>query len=201
MNGAPSIRTSGGAPASDTRSRILDAASACFDRASIRRTSIEEIALVSGLSRQTIYRHFQNKEELVAAVSEIKSRMITEVVKARVAKERTSRAKVVTAILVCVECLVGDQLMREMIEIDYRSLMLRSARPGVVAAVTERWAPILRPAIEDGTLRQDISIPLFISWLTDIQLLVTMRIIAFDETFEDVRREVEMFVMDGICRR
>jgi AcrR family transcriptional regulator len=184
----------------NTRRRILDAACRCFDRHSIRHTSMEEVARESGMSRQTIYRHFQAKEELVAAVAKLKAEGVTELVQERIADEPDSRGRIVGAIVACVEKLVTDRQMREMIEGEYKQLMQRAERPDVVETVHARWYPILRPAIADGTVRGDVDIDLMISWLTDIEMLLAMRVIVFGQSLDDTRRETELFVMNGICR-
>ncbi len=184
----------------NTRRRILDAASRCFDRHSIRHTSMEEVARESGMSRQTIYRHFQAKEELVAAVSVLKAEAVTALVRERISGERDSRGRIVTAIVACVAMLVTDRQMREMIEGEYKQLMQRAERPDVVATVHARWMPILREAVADGTLRTDADLDMLISWLTDIEMLLAMRVIVFGQSLEATRRETELFVMNGICR-
>jgi AcrR family transcriptional regulator len=195
VSDAPSSRHLG------TRKRIIEAAAQCFERYSLRHTSMEEVAKLSGLSRQTIYRHFQNKDDLVAAVSEHKARGITEQVRARIRRGQTSREKIITAIVTCAENLVTDRQMRELVEGDYRELMSRAESAGVVAATTERWTPILCEAIADGTLPADTHIDQLISWITDIQLLLAMRVIVLGSALDEIEREVERYVMDGFCRR
>lgn len=184
----------------NTRRRILDAACRCFDRHSIRHTSMEEVARESGMSRQTIYRHFQAKEELVAAVARLKAEGVTDLVRERIRDEADSRGRIVGAIVACVEKLVTDRQMREMIEGEYKQLMQRAERPDVVETVHERWYPILQPAIADGTVRADVDLDLMISWLTDIEMLLAMRVIVFGQSLDETRRETELFVMNGICR-
>lgn len=183
----------------NTRRRILDAACRCFDRDSIRHTSMEEVARESGMSRQTIYRHFQGKEELVAAVAKAKAQGVTDLVRERIGGVADSRMRIVLAIVACVEKLVTDRHMREMIEGEYKQLIARAVRDDVVETVRERWRPILRPAIADGTVRRDVDIDVMISWLTDIEMLLAMRVIVLGHSLEDTRRETELFVMNGIC--
>ena len=184
----------------NTRRRILDAACRCFDRDSIRHTSMEEVARESGMSRQTIYRHFQTKEELVAAVAKAKSQGVTDLVRERIEGVGDSRRRIVLAIVACVEKLVTDRQMREMIEGEYKQLMARAVSDGVVETVRERWRPILQSAIADGTVNRDVEIDLMISWLTDIEMLLAMRVIVLGHSLEDTERETELFVMNGICR-
>lgn len=52
------------------RSQIAEAALRCFARNGLERTSIADIAKESGLSAGSIYSHYRNKAELVAAVAE-----------------------------------------------------------------------------------------------------------------------------------
>lgn len=47
---------------------ILDAALVEFDRHGIRKVALDDVARRAGVSRTTIYRRFENRDELVAAV-------------------------------------------------------------------------------------------------------------------------------------
>lgn len=58
------------APASDARRRVLDTAYELFSRRGIQAVGIEEIISRSGVARQTLYRHFNSKQELVLAALE-----------------------------------------------------------------------------------------------------------------------------------
>ena len=53
---------------SATQERILDAAYALVARVGVRKTTFEDVALKASVSRQTVYRYFPNKEELVRAL-------------------------------------------------------------------------------------------------------------------------------------
>ncbi|HXX88869.1 MAG TPA: TetR/AcrR family transcriptional regulator [Acidimicrobiales bacterium] len=54
--------------ATDTRSVILDAAVAEITRVGLRKLSLVEVAKAAGVSRQTVYRYFRDRDELVADV-------------------------------------------------------------------------------------------------------------------------------------
>lgn len=47
---------------------IFDAATACFERHGVGRTTMDDIAREAGVSRAAIYYHFPNKQALVTAV-------------------------------------------------------------------------------------------------------------------------------------
>lgn len=67
------------------RERILGAATTLFYRHGIHATGVEELAAVAGVSKRTLYKLFNSKDELVAAYLERMSREI--VVPSRRAKE------------------------------------------------------------------------------------------------------------------
>jgi TetR/AcrR family transcriptional repressor of mexJK operon len=52
------------AKANDSRTRLLAGASVCFLKSGFTATSLDDIAAASKVVKQTIYNHFQTKEEL-----------------------------------------------------------------------------------------------------------------------------------------
>jgi AcrR family transcriptional regulator len=54
----------------DKRARILDAALQRFAHYGYRRTSMEDIAQIAGISRAALYLHFKNKEEVFRALAQ-----------------------------------------------------------------------------------------------------------------------------------
>src|SRR5437660_5351731 len=52
----------------DRRSQILDAALVCFARRGFHQTSMHDISAEAGISVGLIYRYFDNKEAVIAAM-------------------------------------------------------------------------------------------------------------------------------------
>jgi AcrR family transcriptional regulator len=59
--------------AADARLRLVAAASRCIDRFGLAKTTLEDVATEAAVSRQTIYRYFANRDELLldALLSEL----------------------------------------------------------------------------------------------------------------------------------
>ena len=61
----------GGAPApaddAEARKRLVDAARSCFERFGFEKTSLSNVAAEAGVTRQTVYRYFDNTDELMRA--------------------------------------------------------------------------------------------------------------------------------------
>ena len=61
---------SAGTATADARERILDSAYELFSQNGIRAVGIEAVLAHSGVARQTLYRHFESKQNLVIAFLE-----------------------------------------------------------------------------------------------------------------------------------
>lgn len=59
----------GSTPANDTeaRERLVDAARRCFERFGFEKTTIGNVAEEAGVTRRTVYRYFENSDELLRA--------------------------------------------------------------------------------------------------------------------------------------
>ncbi len=56
----------------ERRQAILDGAHACFLQYGFAKTSLDDIAQRAGISRPLIYRKFKNKEDILAALYDVK---------------------------------------------------------------------------------------------------------------------------------
>lgn len=56
--------------AAQTRSDIVEAALACFDRHGIARATLDQIAAAAGVTKGAIYWHFDGKREILRAIRE-----------------------------------------------------------------------------------------------------------------------------------
>src|SRR3954451_25306695 len=62
----------------DRRCQILDAALVCFAKRGFHQTSMHDISAEAGISVGLIYRYFENKEAVIAAMADHHKREIQE---------------------------------------------------------------------------------------------------------------------------
>ena len=62
-------------PAGPTRRRILDAAYELFYRKGYSRVGVDEIAAFAGLTKRTLYYHFESKDQLLGSVLALHSEL------------------------------------------------------------------------------------------------------------------------------
>ncbi|WIX98848.1 TetR/AcrR family transcriptional regulator [Amycolatopsis mongoliensis] len=53
----------------EARRRIVEAATACLDRAGLAKTSLSDVAAEAGVTRQTVYRYFPGLNDILRAVA------------------------------------------------------------------------------------------------------------------------------------
>lgn len=183
------------------REKILEAAAQCIERYSLRRTTVEEVCRLSGISRQTVYRHFRNRDEMISAVSTRKALEVTQFVERTIADSAGPRARIVDAIVACVQFIVTDRQMIEMVDGSFEGLIARTSSPGIVAVTRDRWLPILNEGVEAGIIAPSMDMHRLITWITYVETVMAMRVHVLGLSIDRIREEVETFVLDGIISR
>lgn len=74
----------------DPRARIIEAASHCVSSFGVERTSLTAIANQAGVSRQTIYKYFATKDEIVIEAVRVEASAATERVMTKAQKRSTA---------------------------------------------------------------------------------------------------------------
>ncbi|QXC62145.1 TetR/AcrR family transcriptional regulator [Aquihabitans sp. G128] len=155
-----------------TEEQLLHAASECIRQQGIRRTTIEEVARVAGVSRGTVYRYWPTKEALVAAAF---SRATAEFVQESVAvidAEHTLIDRIV-ANANLVRTYVPDQALLGLDETEPETVALLLTRdlPLLMVPWIELWVPYLEAARDAGEVRADLDVRRAAEWL--LRVLVT----------------------------
>jgi AcrR family transcriptional regulator len=143
--------------ADDARARILAAAERLFIEHGFARVTMDEMASALGMSKKTLYRHFQSKEELCGAVLDTVFVAIDEALRAVVEdketpfEERLPRymAVVARAFETARGPLLRD-LMREAPALYQRVIDERKA------VVQRRTGALLADGVRAGALRDDV---------------------------------------------
>ena len=63
-------------PARETKRRIIDAAYELFYKSGFARVGVDDIAEAAGVTKRTLYYHFDSKDALVAAVLEVQNALM-----------------------------------------------------------------------------------------------------------------------------
>jgi len=180
----------------DTEQQILEAAARCVRRYGLRRTTMEEVARLAGVSRGTVHRYFRDKDTLLREVfTRADSEVIREITAAMDAQP--TLLEQVVALALRIRAYEEEALLE-----------LRDTEPEVVAVMLTsgagpmlgRWVDVLVPYVEAavarGEVRPDLDVRRASEWTMRIILsLQTTPSVTFDRTSPD---DLRAFLADHL---
>jgi AcrR family transcriptional regulator len=158
-------------PAVDTSDRILDAANRALVQHGLAKLSLEDVAREAGMSRQTVYRYFGNKDALVTAAVLREEQGFLDKMTAAISAHDDLRPAMEAAIVAGLRAAREHPLLDRLLATEPEALLpflttgagpvLSAARPVIQSLLTERL-----PHVGDTTLRRaaDATTRLFISY-------------------------------------
>lgn len=178
-----------------TETTILNAAKTCFERAGVRGTTIEEIAVEAKVSRATLYRYFSSKEAIVNRMSTLE----TERVNAEMRKVLTTGASLEDTI---VECLFlstriahNNSSVRALVEDTYHAS--RTADPASPEHATYRatWGNLINKAFKAKIFAPDLNPDSVAHWLSLSLSMLLIKTDAVDTSDFELRQFIKRFIV------
>lgn len=184
----------GPANPADARRRLLDAASACFARLGVQRTTVEDIASEAGVHRSTVYEYFANRDAVLVEVFEREAEAVIAAVAHHLGAAPFPQA-LVTAIT------LGVELTRRSPNLEFLLGTVRQGRAARTSLTMDLWAEFVRTrlagpmsaAVARGEVRDDVPLQDILTWVVRVALSVTA-----DPT-EDVAQTLSWFLLPALC--
>jgi AcrR family transcriptional regulator len=181
-------------PGADTRSRILDAAFQAVATFGLSRFTMDDVARLAGLSRQTVYRYFDSKDALVVGLVYREEERFLDGARAAYAAHDRLEDAMRGATLFCLrtarEHLLLDRLLASEPEVLLPYLTTRGA--GLVS----RARAVLEDLAGDrGNVRADL-----IHRVADlaVRAIVSYTITPSDDDPEDIAREIARILTSAV---
>ena len=159
---------------SATEARIVRSARRCFESAGVPKTRIEDIALDAGVSRQTVYKYFSGKEDIVERIGHLEMVKVNVIVREKLHRQGSFAEKLAEAIALSVEVARENPYLRRVIE--DANLYPRFPNKSVSIYVWQRaqWSGLLERARRSGELAADLNIDQVVHWIMLSQLTLLM---------------------------
>ena len=187
----PRQRLAGQDQAETTRRSLLVAAETCVRRYGIAKTTMGDVAAEAGVARPTVYRYFADRDELLVAVVERRSRMLIDRAAAYIGKQAKLADKLVEGLIFLVAKGRQDEVIRLIVSpehIHFAPGLLGGS--GAAADLTEAlWQPILAAAVQAGELDPRMDLRAACVWLAQVQILLVGRLDS-EPTDTDAQREM-----------
>lgn len=186
--------------ADTARAQILAAADATVERFGVAKTTIDDVARETGVSRPTIYRYFRDRDTLMTALIETRSRRLFADTHAYVADRESFAEQVVDGLLYLVDRGRLDAAIRLLVSTEHadRSSGLDGSSELAARLTYEMWSPLLQKARARGEIRDGITDSEICKWITLVELILAGLMDFGDPQGESNRRLVARLLLPGI---
>lgn len=151
----------------------MRAAERCIERYGIRKTTMDDIAREAGISRPSIYRFFADREELLVALTEEHSRMLTAKAHRFLARQPTFEDALVEGLLYIADHGNRDPFTRYLVAPDEDGFASRIGATDTAVVLTgEFWDPTLDDAEARGEMRSGLDRRQLHVWLANVGLML-----------------------------
>jgi AcrR family transcriptional regulator len=159
---------------SPTETRIVAAARACFESHGIAATRLEDIALGAGLSRQTIYKYFHGKQDIIDQIGFLEMVRINAMLRSALGGAQGFAERLTQAIVLSVEIALNNPYICRAVEELGMLPGFSGADERILDWQRRKWNPMIRRAAARGELAGDLDFEALLQWIIQCQLLLTL---------------------------
>jgi AcrR family transcriptional regulator len=179
---------------------MLDATESCLQRFGLAKTTIEDIAQASGLSRATVYRQFGNRDALLLAVAARDADRVAGEAELYLRRFDDVGSWIVEGMLFCLREIPKRPVLSQFLaphEFGAASRMLLTS-DRMLAIGAEILRPMFEPARRAGLLHANLELDSLIEWV----LRVLMSYLAVpgppSRNEEDLRRQLRSMLLPAV---
>lgn len=183
--------------AAEARQQILTAAEKVIARYGVSKTTMDDIGKQAGVSRPTVYRYFGDRDNLLAALIERRTRMLFERARSYIFGFESFAEQLVEGLLYLIDHGRRDPIVRILVGPEYLGVTSPIVNGSALAAelTAEMWEPVIQRATQRGEISSDIDVFAVGQWLALVQFtMVGRRDVAGDDE-PGTREMLKRFVL------
>lgn len=162
----------------DARRRLLDAAEACFAHFGVMKTTVEDVAAEARVSRATVYRYFDGRDELILGVLLREANRFLGRLEKRLQRGGDFATSIVDGVVFTVDAVRADPHLAMLFAPDSAGVTgaVAGASEALFSATADFLRPLLVAARDAGQLRPGVDPEEAAEWiLRTILSLLTVR--------------------------
>lgn len=177
-----------------TRARILDAAFEAVSTFGLSRLTVDDVARLAGLARQSVYRYFGSKDELMVALVVREEEAFLDGVRKAQARHTELEAAMREAVLFCLRTLREHPLLDRLLASEPESLLpyLTTRAGPVVARAREVLEDLAaeRAGVRSGLVHRTADVA--------VRAIISYALTPSDDDPEDVARELARILASAL---
>lgn len=177
-----------------TRARILDAAFEAVSTFGLSRLTVDDVARLAGLARQSVYRYFGSKDELIVALVVREEEAFLDGVREAHAGHTDLEAAMREAVLFCLRTLREHPLLNRLLASEPESLLpYLSTRAGPVVARAREVLEDLaaeRVGVRSGLVHRTADVA--------VRAIISYALTPSEDDPEDVARELARILASAL---
>jgi AcrR family transcriptional regulator len=149
------------------RARLLTAAEVCFSRYGVMKTTVEDVATEAKVTRATVYRYFEGRDDLVLGVLLMEAKRFLTKLQKRIAAQSNISDAIVEGVLFTVEAVRADTNLALLFAPETAGVTesIVGASDTLFATTSEFLRPYFEAAQAAGTLRAEVDIDEAAEWI------------------------------------
>ena len=185
----------------DARSRLLDAAEACYERRGVSRTTVDDIAREASVHRTTVYRYFGSRDDVLAFVILRESAGVIEGAQQTMEGNGPFSNRLLDALDGAIAAVEKSRWLRVLFSPESFTMTVAAAAS---TAFRDRIRQALRPYVDaakaNGELREQLDPDAVADWLVRVAQMLLMDHLAGGQhdARMDRRATLRNFVIPGI---
>ena len=159
----------------EARRRLLDATGRCIVRRGSIQIQMADVAQEAGVSRSTVYRYFQSRNELVLELLVSRTDAALARIVAALPSPENAQLTIPELVLAPISLVDGNPLNEAFYSVESRSLVAPSLDPGAdqaVDAAFKHFGPLIETWIATGQIHSDLDSRETVRWINALSVLL-----------------------------
>ncbi len=164
--------------ADEARQQILAAAERVIMRYGVPKTTMDDIGKEAGVSRPTVYRYFGDRDALLGALIERRSRMLFARAREFIFSHDTFADQLIEGLVYMVDHGRKDPIVRILVSPEHMELTTPIVGGTDLATnlTEELWEPVFQRAAARGEIRPDLDMKDVAEWIALVQFILVGRL-------------------------